>query len=337
MPRGIVSQFLTQREIARQKDMSRDLQDTAENIELYRTGLEELPLGELMAFDGRHTLFNNKELWKRKIENASQDRGLLSLNAPSITDECFSYFLAALREVPQVKMLCIDTNLTDSQLTMLAREIDAKDPFPLKLESISFNMDNRPQPEVMEQLFTAIGTNPSIQQLTFRDYVFSDKDAKQLNTNLDGHRGLATISIKHSVFYENGMRSLIDLLRKNSNLTALRLSFCSAEELTALFSSLNETSLTYLYLSDSFLTVEAVKILTEAIRTNTKLEYLYLNNRSWSSSALISAFSRLQEAIEASKTMQQAFIPESRGADRHNMVRFLERLKLDSDNENRQI
>jgi hypothetical protein len=219
MPRGTVSQFLTQREIARQKDMSRDLQDTAENIELYKTGLEELPLGELMAFDGKHTLFKNKELWKRKIENASQDRGLLSLNAPSISDECFTYFLEALREIPQVKMLCIDTNLTDSQLTMLAREIDAKDPFPLKLESISFNMDNRPQPEVMEQLFTAIGTNPFIQQLTFRDYVFSDKDAEHLNTNLYGHRGLATISIKFSVFYENGMRSLIDLLRRNSNLS----------------------------------------------------------------------------------------------------------------------
>jgi hypothetical protein len=93
----------------------------------------------------------------------------------------------------------------------------------------------------------------------------------------------------------------------------------------------------YLSLSDSFLTIEAVEILTEVVRTNTKLEYLYLNNRLRLSSAMISALSRLQDAIEASKTMKQAYIPESRVADRHNMVRLLERLKLDSDDGIRQI
>lgn len=305
------SLFLQKYAAFTQKGMKPEVLNMARSIEILRQGLEELSLGDLMAFEGSLFSLQDESLWKRKIEKASQDRGILSINAPIVTDDSFQYFLKALPSVRQVKILCIDAELNESQFEWLADVlVPQSSKEPISITDIVFNMDKKPSVSALTKMFDSIGRNPNIQRLSF-NFEIDDSNAEQLEFSLRNLSLIKSASIHYPAFMGKGMQSLVKLLHQKTSLHTLKLDYCSSQELIELFKALNQSGLSTLDLGKYCeLTPEAIKCLTAVVKANTTLTYLYLRNNAHENQDLLKALSCLQEAIVENTHLKQAYLPD---------------------------
>ena len=191
------SGFIKEYEALKTEEKAAQIQSAAKSSDIYRKGLEELTLGELLALDGKDKVLQNKDLWKKKIIEASQDRGIILINSVT-AEESFQTFLEAAQEMDAVKFLVIDTELTDSQMMMLVRALNPKyADSPLKLEGITLNMERELPEEIFERFLLAVAKNPTMATLRFDSYYLNNASVNQLSGMLKDLDHLKCLSIKH--------------------------------------------------------------------------------------------------------------------------------------------
>lgn len=192
------SAFIKEFDALKNEEKSTQIQSAAKSSDIFRMGLEELDLGELMALDGNDKSLQNKDLWKQKITEASQDRGVITLNA-SVGKDSFETFLDAAMEMDAVKFLCINTELSDSQMSMLVRALNPKyTDTPLKLEGISLSMDREMPGEIFDKFLIAISKNPTLRDVSFTNYYLNKESMDLLNDRKKELGHLKRLSLKYT-------------------------------------------------------------------------------------------------------------------------------------------
>lgn len=262
------------------------------SFKLFKRGLKELELNDLVAINSHERAPDQQELmvsskidaelyslagWKSKIEQEIDDCGTLKLNHISYEGKSFERLLNALADTPSVKNLTIESNLCKNEVTMLAQAIDpTNEDKALQIQGISFNMEQYLSTESMSILFGAIARNPSIRSIKFMRYLVNDRSLNELLRSLSVDAKIESLTIYKSRFTEEGMRRLVEALSKFDYIKELNLSNCSREEMQALFPSLKTTHLETLTLRNCFISKQMIFLLKDAIKENITLKTLVL-------------------------------------------------------------